>query len=91
MESLNGAAQAVLRHLLEEQPTTPAKIAFAWKMVAGAAIARATEITMRAEGAVVIRARDDAWRRAVRQAKPLLLRRMQDLLGAGAIRRLDVE
>ena len=91
MESLHNAASHAVRRLLAGQPTTPAKIAFAWKIAAGQAMSRATETALSADGVLVVRARTEAWHREVRVARALLLRRLQDLLGPGVIARLKIE
>jgi hypothetical protein len=90
LESLHTTAGAAVRRLLADQPNTPAKIAFAWKIAAGAAVGRATETQWRA-GVLIVRAKTEAWRREVRVAVPLLLRRLQDLLGPGVVTRVHVE
>lgn len=91
MEHLSTTADAALRRLLDAQPTTPAKVAFAWRIAVGATLDRATEAHWRPDGVLVIRSRGDAWRHEVRQARGTLLARMQDLLGAGVVARLELE
>jgi hypothetical protein len=91
MEQLSTTADAALRRLLEAQPTTPAKVAFAWRMAAGPAVDRATETEWRPDGVLRVRSRGDAWRREVRQARAMLLRRLEHLLGPGVIARLEIE
>ena len=61
MEPLSTTESAVLRRVLEAQPTTPAKIAFAWRMSAGPALGRATTIEWR-DGVVRVRADGEAWK-----------------------------
>ena len=90
MEPLSTTDSAVLRRVLEAQPTTPAKIAFAWRMSAGPALGRATTIDWN-DGVVRVRADGEAWKREVRVARSVLLRRMQDLLGAEVVARLVIE
>ena len=80
MEPLQNAATEAVRRVLDAQPTTAAKIAFAWKMVAGRAVGRATEAEWRGDTALVVRTHGDAWRREILAARPLLLSRLQDLL-----------
>ena len=91
LESLHNTAGAAVRRLLADQPDTAAKVAFAWKIAAGPAVGRATETSWRAGGVLVIKARTEAWRREVRGACPLLLRRLQDLLGPGVVTRVQVD
>ena len=91
MEPLNATATSALRRLLETQPTTPAKVAFAWRIAAGAAMERATEIELRQDGVFVVRSRHEAWRAGIKDGRAVLLRRMQDLLGQDVVSRLDIE
>lgn len=90
MQALNSTAQHALRILLEGQPTSPAKVAFAWRMVAGAALGRAAEPEWR-EGVLVLRAKTDAWRRELRHARPILTSRMQALVGRDVVQKIVIE
>lgn len=92
MDALQRAASDALRTLLDSQPTTPAKIAFAWRIAAGAALAKAGEPEWRRDdGVLVIRSASEAWRRELRRASPVLLHRLQELIGPGVVRRLVIE
>ena len=90
MEPLSTTESAVLRRVLEAQPTTPAKIAFAWRMSAGPVLGRATTIEWQ-DGVVRVRADGEAWKREVRVARGVLLGRMQDLLGPNVVARIVIE
>ena len=90
MEPLSSTAAPALRTLLNAQPTTSAKVVFAWKMVAGPALSRAATPVWSSDGVLYVRARTDAWRQELRRSKPMLLDRLNHLLGAGVVRRLDV-
>ena len=91
MESLNNAAGDVLRRLLASQPTTPAKVAFAWRMAAGAALGRAGDPSWREDGVLVVRASSDAWRREIRRATPMLLARVREFVGSDVVRKIVIE
>ena len=90
MESLHRTATDALRALLDAQPATPAKVAFAWRMVAGATLARAGEPEWR-EGVLVVRARTEAWRRELRHARPVLTSRLQELVGPDVVKKIVIE
>ena len=90
MHALKSTAQHALRLLLEGQPTSPAKVAFAWRMVAGAALGRAAEPDWR-DGVLVLRAKTDAWRRELRHARPLLTSRLQSLVGPDVVKKIVIE
>jgi hypothetical protein len=90
MIPVRDTATSALRLLLHDQPTSAAKVKFAWQIAAGAAIDRAAEMTWTPNGTVTIRARDLAWRREITHARATILERMQFLLGPDAVRRLVV-
>jgi predicted nucleic acid-binding Zn ribbon protein len=90
MEPLSSTAAPALRTLLNDQPTTSAKVTFAWTIAAGPALARATTPVWSSEGTLYLRARTDAWRGELRRSQHVLLARLKDLLGADVVRRLDV-
>ena len=90
MEPLQTLETSALRAVLELQPTTPAKIAFAFRMVAGAALGRAGTPVWSGDGTLYVRAPSDAWRQELRRASPILLGRLTDVLGPGIVRRIDV-
>ena len=90
MEPLSSTAAPALRTLLNCQPTTSAKVAFAWAIAAGPALARATSPVWSSDGTLYVRTRTDAWRNELRRSKHVLLGRLSDLLGADVVRRLDV-
>jgi len=84
-EVIPDALAAVLRNA----PQTPEKVAFAWRLTVGPALDRATTIELR-DAVLYVRAKDPAWRREVERSAPLIRRRLQALLGADVLRRLDV-
>ena len=63
MEPLSATARLTLRPILDGQPATAAKVAFAWTIAAGPALARATHAMHGGPTACfVVRARTEAWR-----------------------------
>ncbi len=90
MEPIASTAAPALRTLLQNQPTSAAKVAFAWTMAAGPALARAGTPVWSTDGVLRVRARSESWRKELRRAKPMLMERLSDLLGAGVVRRIDV-
>lgn len=90
MDSLQSTATHALRALLDGQPTTPAKVAFAWRMAAGPALAKDTEPEWR-DSVLVVRARTDAWRRELRRARPVLTARVQALVGPDVVKKIVIE
>lgn len=91
MEPLHGVASATLRSLLHQQPTSPGKVKFAWRIAAGAALGRAGVVSeLGAGGTLRVRARDDAWRRELQHARPVILERLRHLLGDDTVRKIVI-
>jgi hypothetical protein len=91
MQPLRSASTRALQTLLNDQPSTAAKVTFAWQIAAGPAMARATAVVWTADGLLRVRARDDAWRVEVSRARPIVAERLGQLLGAGVVKRIVVE
>ena len=91
MESLQRTSTRVLQHLLSAQPTTPGKVLFAWRIAAGPALGRAGTPEWSNDGTLRVRARDDAWLREIRHARPIILERLTQLLGADVIRKFEIK
>jgi hypothetical protein len=89
MQPLKDTATRVLQDLLRGQPETPAKIEFAWRMAAGPALARATEVAWH-DHVLVVRARSEAWQREATRARTIVMARLAALLGPGVVRAIRV-
>ena len=90
MISVRDTATSALRALLVDQPTTAAKVAFAWQIAAGAAMVRAAEVAWSPDGTLRVGARDAAWRREIQRARAVLARRLDDLLGPDIVHTIVV-
>ena len=66
--------------LLARQPLTPAKIAFAWQIAVGPALARATSVSCE-RGVLRVRSGDIRWMREVERSRSMILERLRSLLG----------
>jgi hypothetical protein len=91
MQPLRSASTRALQSLLNDQPVTAAKVGFAWQIAAGPQMARATTPVWSSEGVLRVRARDAAWRREVSRARPMITQRLEQLLGAGVVRKIVIE
>ncbi len=90
MESLQQTAARVLGPLLQGQPLSPGKVAFAWSVAAGAALARAGTVRWAPDGILRIHARDATWKRELERARPVVAERLTHLLGPDAVRRIII-
>jgi hypothetical protein len=91
MEPLRTASTRALQTLLNDQPVTAAKVAFAWQIAAGPAMARATTTAWAGDGVLRVRARDAAWQREASRARPIVVQRLEQLLGADVIKKIVIE
>ncbi len=69
-----------LAAVLRKAPLTPEKVEFAWRSAVGAALAHVTAVSLR-DGVLTVVARDGQWQREVNRARPMILARLQELLG----------
>src|SRR5262245_15859953 len=90
MFSVRDTATTALRTLLSQQPTTAAKIAFAWRMAAGPGLGRSATTEWSEDGTLRVIARDEAWLRGIRHARHVIKERLVHLLGPDVVRRLVI-
>ena len=90
MRTLRETGLKVMRDVLRRQPASDAKVAAAWRLAAGATLARAATPRWRDDGTVALEVPDAGWRREVRRARPVLLERLASLLGDDVVRRLVI-
>ena len=87
MESIHQFASGVLAEMLRRQPASKERTDFAWQLAVGPALARATTVELR-DGVLFVVARDERWRAEIARAQGVILAKLQQLLGAEAIRRI---
>ncbi len=76
--------------LLERQPLCPAKVAFAWRLAVGPAVARVMSVERREDGVLEVRTGDPRWAAELERASALIRRRLTLVLGEGTIKALDI-
>jgi predicted nucleic acid-binding Zn ribbon protein len=76
---------------VRQAPLTPEKVEFAWRAAGGAAIARATRVTLADTGVLRVTGDDPQWIDAVRGMRATLLRQLEPWLGAGIVTAIEVE
>jgi hypothetical protein len=73
-------AAGVIASAIRRQPPSAARTTFAWSVAAGPALARAATVSLH-DGLLSVSPRDARWAREIERAVPLLLPRLQALLG----------
>jgi hypothetical protein len=81
---------AVLAEVIRKAPLCPEKVDFAWKHAVGPALERTTSVRLDDHGVLHVTTADAHWAREVRRASPLILRRLETMLGAGTVARIKV-
>jgi hypothetical protein len=71
----------MLAAIVRRQPLSPAKVDFAWRTSVGPALARATTVRLRDDGALVVRLTDARWKAELNRGRTLLRERLGVLLG----------
>jgi predicted nucleic acid-binding Zn ribbon protein len=79
-----------LRALLRDQPLSPGKVSLAWSAAVGRAIDRVTNVALDSDGALRVTAADPHWVRELRRSRLLITTRLNQLLGDGVVKRIEV-
>jgi Dna[CI] antecedent, DciA len=74
----------VLAQVIRHAPLCPEKVTFAWREAVGPAIARASSVNRDEQGLLHVTV-DPAWTREIHRSSPLILRRLERLLGPGVV------
>jgi hypothetical protein len=80
---------AVLTEVLKNAPLCSEKVAFAWRAAVGPAIARVTQVSLSDDGVLHVTSSEPHWKKEVKRSSTLILARLDSLLGAGVVRRLE--
>jgi len=75
----------VLAEVIRKAPLCPEKVEFAWKHSVGPALERTTSVRLDDRRVLHVTCADAHWAREVRRATPLLLKRLEAMLGAGTV------
>ena len=86
MRALQHALPGVLIDIVRRQPTSPAKVDFAWRTAVGPAMARAARVTLDEAGTLTIEPADAYWRHEIEQSLSLVRSRLETLLGDAVVR-----
>lgn len=79
----------ILAAIVRKAPLTAEKVGFAWRTAVGPAVAGATDAAL--DGTTLrVCARDRAWQREIERSAATIRTRLDDLLGPGVVRYLDV-
>jgi hypothetical protein len=89
MKALSHVIPNALRILLRDAPLSAGKVDFAWGMAVGPALQRVTRVRLE-QKILIVETDSPQWSREVMRASPLILRRLQEFLGADTVDRIEV-
>lgn len=85
----NRLIPAVLAEVVRKAPLCAEKVEFAWRSAVGPALDRVTTVRLDDRGVLHVRAADAHWAREVKRSSRLIKSRLETMLGAGVVRRID--
>jgi hypothetical protein len=89
MRPLTHAVPGALIQLLRDTPISDGKVGFAWSAAVGPALARATRVKLDGQ-TLLVETTSAQWSREVMRSSPMILKRLELLLGAGAVAKIEV-
>ena len=89
MRPLTHAVPGALRLLLHDLPLSNGKVEFAWTAAVGPAVARATAVKLE-NGVLIVETTTEQWTREIKRSSPVILKRLQSLLGDEAVTSITV-
>ncbi|MBW8861745.1 MAG: DUF721 domain-containing protein [Acidobacteria bacterium] len=89
MRPLHQAVPGAITELLRGAPLSDGKVGFAWRVAVGPALERVTAVKL-VERVLIVETASPQWSQEVMRSSPLILRRLQNLLGASVIEKIEV-
>jgi hypothetical protein len=87
MQAIGQVLPRALAEVVRGAPLSAGKVDFAWRSAVGTAMVRVSAVRLE-EGVLLVEAQSPAWASAVMRSSPVILSRMQGLLGPDAIREI---
>lgn len=89
MRSIHSYSSRVLAEIIRRQPASKEKTAFAWQLAVGPTLARLTTVEL-IDRTLRVSAADSRWAAEILRAEPLVVKRLQQLLGPEKVTRLSM-
>ena len=87
MQPIGQVLPRALAQIVRQAPLSPGKVDFAWRSAVGSAIARVSGVRLE-DGVLLVDTRHPQWAAAIMRSSPVILSRMQSMLGQEAIREI---
>jgi len=85
----NQVMPAVVGEVIRKAPLTDEKVAFAWRLAVGPAIAKATTVRLAPDGTLYLTAESKPWVDSIRASIGLIRSRLAHFLGDDAVKRIS--
>ena len=89
MHPLTAALPTALAHLLRGVPISAGKVEFAWNAIVGPALQRVSAVRLE-DSVLLVETADSRWAREISRSAPMILPRLQTLLGESMVTRIEV-
>ena len=89
MRPLHDGMPGALIELLRGSPLSDGKVTFAWKAAVGPAIERVTHVKLERR-VLLVETPSAQWSKEVMRSSPVILKRLQSLLGVDVVERIEV-
>jgi predicted nucleic acid-binding Zn ribbon protein len=89
MRPLHDGMPGALIELLRGSPLSDGKVTFAWKAAVGPAIDRVTHVKLERR-VLLVETPSAQWSKEVMRSSPVILKRLQSLLGVDSVERIEV-
>ena len=90
MIPIQNLSTGVLAEIIRRQPASYGKTRFVWQLAVGPALARVSTVELD-NGVLRVRCADPRWARELARAREVVLTRVQQLLGPGAVVKLSID
>jgi hypothetical protein len=85
----NQVMPVVVAEVIRKAPLTDEKVAFAWRLAVGPAVAKATSVRLGSDGTLYVSAESKAWSDSVRDSVGLIRSRLAHYLGEDTVKRIS--
>ena len=89
MRPLHQAIPGALTEILRAAPLSDGKVGFAWRTAVGPALERVTAVKL-VQRVLIVETASPQWSQEIMRSSPLILRRLQNLLGATVVETIEV-
>lgn len=92
MEPVQSLMSSAVARLVRPAPLSPEKVLFAWRAAVGPAVSRVTRVRLGGLlGALEVVVDDDRFGDELARSAPMVLSRLQEMLGADAVTAIDLK